>query len=76
MLKEKKTYELFFCAPDGARKKIDTISDYYAAVTTARAYSTDFRKDVIVHEVSGNKNTGRMMLYSYSSAQWWRPLNS
>lgn len=76
MLKEKKTYELFFCAPDGARKKIDTISDYYAAVTTARAYSTDFRKDVIIHEVSGNKNTGRMMLYSYASGQWWRPLNS
>lgn len=76
MFKEKKTYELFFCDPDGARRKIDTISDYYAAVKTARAYSADFRKDVIIHEVSGNKNTGRMMLYSYSSGQWWRPLNS
>lgn len=76
MLKEKKNYELFFCDPDGTRRKIDTITDYCAAVKTARAYSIGFRKDVIIHEVSGNKNTGRMMLYSYSSAQWWRPLNS
>ena len=39
-------------------------------------YSTSFKSDVIIHEVSGNKMTGRMMLYSYASGQWWRPLNS
>lgn len=76
MYKEKKTYELFFCDPDGARRKIDVIPDYCKAVATARGYSTSFKSDVIIHEVSGNKNTGRMMLYSYASGQWWRPLNS
>lgn len=70
MVKEKKTYELYFCAPDGARRKIDVIPDYCKAVITARGYSTSFKSDVIIHE------TGRMMLYSYASGQWWRPLNS
>ena len=76
MFKEKKTYELFFCDPDGARRKIDTIPDYCIAVVAAGGGAAGGGGEGIIHEVSVNKNTGRMMLYSYASGQWWRPLNS